>query len=107
MLVRKESRRVNEGWVSDEAHSLWSDLAYGLKDHFDCDVWINDMGWMELSNLNGVEDTHVFLYIKWTSPDRGEVIAESGNDSISLGYCTSDRAIGLSRAIRVVQSLVG
>lgn len=62
--VFKKSRKMES--ISDDSHNLWysfaTDIEAMLQEHgIYCDIWINDMGFMEISNENG--DTCV-LYTK-------------------------------------------
>ena len=62
--VFKKSRKMES--ISDDSHNLWysfaTDIEAMLQEHgIYCDIWINDMGYMEISNENG--DTCV-LYTK-------------------------------------------
>lgn len=87
MRLKKENKPKNEGWVSDDSHHLWSDLGYYLAKDLKCDVWLNDMGWMELST----DQWKVRVFIKW-SHDSGEVMIFSPTNmkTASCGKCETD-----------------
>ena len=102
MLIKKESKLVKEGWVSDDSHHLWSDLGYYLAKELKCDVWLNDMGCMEAST----DDWTVRIYITWAY-DKGEVTIYSPTimKSVSGGKCDTDR-LGKENILSKIKDLL-
>jgi hypothetical protein len=52
----QKSRKVES--VADDSHNLWYSFATDIESMLEeqgvyCDIWINDMGFMEISNENG------------------------------------------------------
>jgi hypothetical protein len=83
----KKIKKVTEGWVSDESHSLWYSLANSLAHDLNCDVWINDIGWMELSKD---EEQLIQIYVRWNG-GRGELVANKDAKEQKIGQCGTDR----------------
>ena len=83
--VKEESKQVTEGWVSDDNHSLWYNLANGLAHDLNCDVWINDCGFMELSK----DDNLIYLYVQWHG-GRGDIIVNQKAKEQRIGQCSTE-----------------
>ena len=83
----KETKKMTEGWVSDDNHSLWYNLSNGLAHDLNCDVWINDIGWMELSKN---EKQLIQMYVRWDG-GRGDFIVNKDAKEKRIGQCATDR----------------
>ena len=95
----KKIKKVTEGWVSDESHSLWYSLANSLAHDLNCDVWINDIGWMELSKD---EEQLIQIYVRWNG-GRGELIVNKDAKEQKIGQCGTDK---LPEASHIANRLV-
>ena len=89
LLSKNEAKSVTEGYVSDDSHNLWVNLGYDIAAQLDCDVWLNDMGWMNLSN--DAWNDEITLYTRWDG-DAGtaDVVAVNGREEKVCGSCRFD-----------------
>jgi hypothetical protein len=75
-------RKMLTSSISDDSHNIWLNLAKEINKKTGMDIWINDLGYMEIYQDN--EDLFYQLFICWEGEYGKLVMTKNGKKTHSM-----------------------
>lgn len=83
-MFKKEQikRKMLTSFISDDSHNIWLNLAKEISEKTGMDIWINDLGYMEI--YQDSEDLFYQLFIAWKGEYGKLIMAKNGKEIHSM-----------------------